>query len=69
MYEGGPQSSTTLGKYRLIGELGRGGMAHVYLAMVTGPARFNKLVVVKEIQAHLSQEPEFVMMFLDEARL
>lgn len=61
--------STQLGKYRLLGELGRGGMAHVFLAMVTGPARFNKLVVIKEIQAELAHEPEFVMMFLDEARL
>ena len=65
----GSVPSMQLGKYRLLGELGRGGMAHVFLAMATGPARFSKLVVVKEIQASLAHEPEFVTMFLDEARL
>lgn len=69
MIDTGPQSTNMLGKYRLLGELGRGGMAHVYLAVMSGPARFNKLVVVKEIQSELAYDPEFVMMFLDEARL
>ncbi len=44
-------------------------MAKVYLALVRGPARFNKLVVVKQIQASLAEDPDFVNMFLDEARL
>jgi serine/threonine protein kinase len=61
--------SIRLGKYRLLGELGHGGMAKVYLAVATGPAGFNKLVVVKQIQAELADDPEFVTMFLDEARL
>ncbi len=69
MHGHGNDSKNRLGKYRLLGELGRGGMASVYLAMVTGPARFNKLVVIKEIQTDLAYEPEFVTMFLDEARL
>ncbi|MFO0550997.1 MAG: serine/threonine-protein kinase [Polyangiaceae bacterium] len=59
----------TLGKYRLLAELGRGGMSMVYLALVKGPAGFNKLVVLKMIRAQFSEEPEFVTMFLDEARL
>ncbi len=58
-----------LGKYRLLAELGRGGMSKVYLAMARGPAGFNKLVVVKLIRPHLTEEPDFVTMFLDEARL
>ena len=58
-----------LGKYRLLAELGRGGMSKVYLAMARGPAGFNKLVVVKLIRPHLSEDPDFVTMFLDEARL
>ena len=58
-----------LGKYRLLAELGRGGMSKVYLAMARGPAGFNKLVVIKQIRAHLSEDPDFVTMFLDEARL
>src|SRR5438067_2420794 len=58
-----------LGRYRLIAELGRGGMAHVFLAVVQGPGGFNKLVVVKEIQSHLVDDPDFFAMFLEEARL
>ncbi|MCC6522838.1 MAG: serine/threonine protein kinase [Polyangiaceae bacterium] len=63
------RESTSLGKYRLLAELGRGGMAKVFLALVKGPAGFNKLVVIKQIQAQLAEDPEFVTMFLDEARL
>jgi serine/threonine protein kinase len=58
-----------LGKYRLIAELGRGGMADVYLALVSGPAGFNKLIVVKRIREQLADDPDFLSMFLDEARL
>jgi serine/threonine-protein kinase len=58
-----------LGKYRLIAELGHGGMAEVYLAVSQGPAGFNKLVVVKQIRPQLATDPEFLTMFLDEARL
>src|SRR5689334_22978828 len=61
--------ANSLGKYRLIAELGHGGMAEVYLAVVRGPAGFNKLVVVKQIRPQLAEDPEFLTMFLDEARL
>lgn len=64
----GPEANI-LGKYRLIAELGHGGMAEVYLAVVQGPAGFNKLVVIKQIRPQLATDPEFLSMFLDEARL
>ncbi|WP_170229136.1 serine/threonine-protein kinase [Polyangium fumosum] len=64
----GPEANT-LGKYRLIAELGHGGMAEVYLAVVQGPAGFNKLCVIKQIRPQLATDPEFLGMFLDEARL
>ena len=57
------------GKYRPIAELGHGGMAEVFLAVSSGPAGFNKLVVLKQIRAQLADDPEFLAMFLDEARL
>ena len=59
----------SLGKYRLLAELGHGGMAEVFLAVVRGPAGFNKLVVLKQIRPQLAEDPELLDMFLDEARL
>jgi len=56
-------------KYRPLAKLGQGGMAQVLLALASGPVGFNKLVVIKEILEELADDPEFVAMFLDEARL
>jgi eukaryotic-like serine/threonine-protein kinase len=67
--EGTNQQSVMLGKYRLLAELGHGGMAQVFLALAKGVAGFNKLVVVKVIQPDLAEDPDFIRMFLDEARL
>jgi serine/threonine-protein kinase len=57
------------GKYKLLAELGRGGMANVYLAVARGPSGFNKLVVLKCLRADLANDRELLSMFLDEARL
>ncbi|HEX6240285.1 MAG TPA: serine/threonine-protein kinase, partial [Polyangiales bacterium] len=60
----------SLGKYDLIVSLGRGGMANVYLALVAGPGRFNKLLVLKILRDDvMASAEEGVNMFLDEARL
>jgi serine/threonine protein kinase len=58
-----------LGKYLVLAELGRGGMAEVYLALSRGPNGFNKLVVLKLLRAHLAEDEDFLRMFLAEARL
>jgi serine/threonine protein kinase len=60
---------TSLGRYNLIASLGQGGMANVYLAAVGGPGSFNKLLVIKALRSDVQTAPEFVQMFLDEARL
>ena len=57
------------GKYRLIAELGQGGMATVYLAVVMGRSGFRKLAVVKLLRPEIGVDSEFVEMFLDEAKL
>jgi eukaryotic-like serine/threonine-protein kinase len=56
-------------KYRLVVEIGRGGMGEVCLAVANGMAGFTKLVVLKRARPDLADEPEFLAMFLDEARL
>ena len=63
------EGPTAFGKYHLFAVLGRGGMADVYLAVSRGPMGFNKLVVVKRLRDSLAEEPSFLNMFLDEARL
>ena len=67
----GPVESvpTAIGKYRLLAELGHGGMARVFLAVAHGPSGFSKLVVLKMIRVHLADDPDTLQMFLDEARL
>jgi eukaryotic-like serine/threonine-protein kinase len=57
------------GRYRILAELGRGGMANVYLAVARGPIGFNKLCVLKALRGSLADEPEAVAMFVNEARL
>ena len=56
-------------KYRPILEIGQGGMSRVYLALVRGPGDFNKLQVIKRLLPTLAADPEFLEMFLEEARL
>jgi serine/threonine protein kinase len=63
------QQTNALGRYTLIASLGEGGMARVYLALMAGPGDFNKLLVVKMLHESMTDQPEFVQMFLDEARL
>jgi serine/threonine protein kinase len=67
--QAGVNDATTFGKYRLIASLGHGGMADVFLSVAQGPVGFNKLQVIKRLRPNLAEEPEFLSMFLDEARL
>ncbi len=69
MFESSEDGARWGDKYDPILELGRGGMAIAYLTVVRGPAGFNKFQVIKELLADLAEEPEFVDMFLQEARL
>lgn len=64
--EGGPN---TVGRYTLLRKLAEGGMAQVFLAEQHSEAGVRKLVALKRMLPHLCQQPQFVAMFLDEARL
>ena len=58
-----------LGKYQLLRKLATGGMAEVFLAKTDGPMGFEKMLVIKRILPHLAEDPQFVEMFLGEAKL
>jgi serine/threonine protein kinase/ABC-type branched-subunit amino acid transport system substrate-binding protein len=60
-----------IGRYDLIAGIGHGGMADVFLAVLASgdASRFQKLLVLKLLKPEFSAEPEFVEMFLEEARL
>ncbi|MEZ4410449.1 MAG: protein kinase [Polyangiales bacterium] len=60
---------TSVGRYDIVAEIGTGGMASVYLARSRGSAGFRRLVAIKVMHPHLSQDDQFVEMFLDEARV
>ena len=57
-----------VGRYRILSELGRGGMSNVFLAVASGPGGVNKLVVLKALLPDLATEGYALSMFMDEAR-
>lgn len=59
-----------LGPYRVVAELGAGGFATVYRALVEGELGFARDVALKVLHGHVvANNPSVVMMLADEARL
>ena len=61
-----PEPTAAIGRYQVIRELGRGGMATVYLARQVD---LDRLVALKELRALRDSDPSLVPRFLREARL
>jgi serine/threonine protein kinase len=59
----------TLGPYRLLDRVAVGGMAEVFKAKRSGVEGFEKIVALKRILPHLSENKEFLDMFVDEAKM
>jgi eukaryotic-like serine/threonine-protein kinase len=57
------------GKYEVLELAGEGGMAKVYRGQTHGAAGFTRPVAIKRLLAPLSQNPEFLKMFVEEARV
>ncbi len=64
-----PKKPIRFGKYTLIDRIAVGGMAEIFLARQAGLEGFEKTIVIKRIRPHLSKQPNFVKMFLNEAKL
>jgi len=60
---------TQFGQYVLMEHIATGGMAEVYKARMMGMEGFQKTVAIKRILPHLTDNDEFVTMFVDEAKL
>ena len=58
-----------LGRYVLFEQIAAGGMASVHFGRQSGAAGFSRMVAIKRLHAQFAKDPEFVAMFLDEARL
>ncbi|MGD2126788.1 MAG: protein kinase [Desulfobacteraceae bacterium] len=60
---------TRFGKYLLLEKIAVGGMAELYRARIRGTQGFEKLVAIKKLLSHLTDEVELVNAFIDEAKL
>jgi eukaryotic-like serine/threonine-protein kinase len=63
------QRGVRFGKYVLLNRIAVGGMAEIFLARQEGLEGFEKTICIKRIRPHLSSQPNFVRMFLNEAKL
>ena len=66
---GGAPIGKALGRYVLYHSIAAGGMASIHVGRMIGPAGFAKTVAIKRLHQQYALDPEFVAMFLDEARL
>ncbi|MBI5534825.1 MAG: serine/threonine protein kinase [Deltaproteobacteria bacterium] len=62
-------SPLRIGRYLLFDSIAAGGMATVHLGRLIGSSGFSRVVAIKRLHGHLTQDPSFVSMLLDEARL
>jgi TonB family protein len=64
-----PIDGVKFGQYVLIEKIATGGMAEVWKARMRGVEGFQKIVAIKKILPHLSDNQDFIEMFVDEAKL
>ncbi|MGM0595531.1 MAG: protein kinase domain-containing protein [Myxococcota bacterium] len=57
------------GKYILLDRVAIGGMAEIFRAKVSGAAQFEKVMAIKRIHPNMSDDKEFINMFIDEAKI
>ncbi|MBX3275336.1 MAG: serine/threonine protein kinase [Sandaracinaceae bacterium] len=60
---------TRFGKYELLERIGIGGMAEVFKAKIYGAEGFERLIAIKRILPNLTEDDDFVQMFVDEAKI
>lgn len=66
---GTPEAIEEYGNYFLLEKIAVGGMAELFKAQQRGVQGFQKIVAIKRILPHFSDNEDFVTMFIDEAKL
>ena len=69
VHEEEPADGVRFGPYVLLEKIATGGMAEVWKARKRGEEGFQKIVAIKKILPHLSDNQDFIEMFVDEAKL
>lgn len=57
------------GKYQIVERIAAGGMAEIFKARLDGIGGFHRTFAIKRILPHLTTNPEFVDMLVDEAKI
>jgi serine/threonine protein kinase len=63
------QKPVKFGRYILLDRINVGGMAEVFRGKMQGVEGFERLVALKRILPSISSDPDFIDMFVDEAKL
>jgi serine/threonine protein kinase len=63
------KSGSIVGPYTLLSHIATGGMGQVWAARMAGVGGFTRVCALKVIRAGLSEDPNYVAMFLDEANV
>ncbi|HSP07798.1 MAG TPA: protein kinase, partial [Acidobacteriota bacterium] len=64
-----PEEGMNFGQYLLLSKIATGGMAELFKAKRKGVEGFEKILAIKKILPHMSDNEEFITMFIDEAKL
>ncbi|MFO0619200.1 MAG: protein kinase [Polyangiaceae bacterium] len=58
-----------VGRYELWDEFASGGMASIHFGRLHGASGFSKVVAIKRLHPQFARDPDFVAMFVEEARV
>src|SRR5690242_15575068 len=58
-----------VGKFKILRRLATGGMGNIYVAAATGPGGFQKRLVLKLLREEYQNQPEYLRMFQQEAKV
>src|SRR5689334_23408428 len=64
-----PVAAEKIERYEVVSFLAEGGMGAIYLGKKRGAGGFEKEVVLKQLRPEYTEHPEFIELFLREAKL